>query len=994
MQVRKIMTHMLSATALMAAAHTGHALTLPVVSDPASGIHGANMTATLDDGTVLGFYSSNASVTNPTATFCGAISRRTAIDVPDSLQLSARRYAVTVIGGSRLDFDNAPAVISMTIPATITYINDLPLTLKELHAAGYVKSASPAALSGLDRVLIPERYLDSYLGNTDCWLNNVLINAEGTDPLCLTIDMTRPGEFAQRISQHTDNWLKVNELTVTGPLGSDDLAEFRRMKQLTRLDLSHAGISDIPEGFDGRSGSGNYNLTGFGILRHLTLPALNSIGRFAFSKCTRLTDVSMPAVRKIGDEAFYECGFTEIALPEGLTAIGSSAFARSELESIVIPSTVTDLPGCFANCTRLASVTIPPTVSTIGAGTFTATALTSVSLPGVSHVGNNAFKDCTRLTTVTFSDSLRELGGRAFAGCTALTEIDLPVNLWKIGYGYATFQGCTGIRRVSSRSVIPPVAGAVLDNCDMSAVTLYVPAMSVGAYRSATGWSAFSTILPLEEKTRLIDIYAPATIEDPSEFTDDCRLDIDYRQDTQHGKTQYSHGALLYEGTVTMSAHDYRQYQHLGKGYDSENPYSYGGHFTSLIADGPMRADNVTTILRTGDTEVWYFISLPYDVRVSEITHDGVANFVIRRYAGKERAQMTGNAWQNLAPDSIMHAREGYILRCDRRDAEFHFPALKNTNKNLVFTDQDAVMPLQEHLSKFAHNRSWNLIGNPYPCWYDTRFMDFTAPITVWNRYLERYDAYSPVDDSYILHPSQAFFVQRPVDSASVTFAREGRQTTATARASVARLPGRTREASDRHLYNITLTDGNATDRTRVVINSDAFPGYELDKDAFKFTDGGSRSPLAYTVADGVRYAINERPADDGLVSLGYYAPSAGAYTFAVDTPGPESVTLIDLHTGNETEMPGTYRFDTGSGYNDGRFILAIRQPDALTTPCRDDGGIRIDGNTVTADAPYTVYRADGRLSGHFAAGETAVLAPGIYVISSNETKRKIAVRP
>ena len=75
----------------------------------------------------------------------------------------------------------------------------------------------------------------------------------------------------------------------------------------------------------------------------------------------------------------------------------------------------------------------------------------------------------------------------------------------------------------------------------------------------------------------------------------------------------------------------------------------------------------------------------------------------------------------------------------------------------------DAVtMPLNLYPSEFAHNAHWNYVGNPSPCYYDTRFLGSTSPVTVWNPVKQRYEAYSPIDDSYILSPGQAFFMQAP----------------------------------------------------------------------------------------------------------------------------------------------------------------------------------------------------------------------------------------
>ena len=188
--------------------------TMTVVSNTSSGIENAQYTATLSNGTVLGFYAYFNS--DPYAYLCGAISSGIEITVPDTLVYyptsgAAKKAPVKYIGYNRLDFDEAASVTSLTIPATVTRMNYLASTIKELHTKNYISDVSYSALSGLDRVLVPADKLDSYLGNEN-WRNYVLINAEGVGPTKLTLNMTKAGEFAQRLLEKTDNWNKVNEL--------------------------------------------------------------------------------------------------------------------------------------------------------------------------------------------------------------------------------------------------------------------------------------------------------------------------------------------------------------------------------------------------------------------------------------------------------------------------------------------------------------------------------------------------------------------------------------------------------------------------------------------------------------------------------------------------------------------------------------------------------------------------------------------------------------
>lgn len=939
--------------------------TVTVTPNSDSGIESAEWTATLDDGTILGFLRYYEY-----ATFLGAVSTSSSLVIPDSIYDGSNRYAVQEIGISyypnRCDFSNAQNLTSLTIPATVNSLY-VPATIKTLHLKGYVENFISGDLLNLTKAFVPEDLLSTYYENNG-WSKSVLIIAEGADPLKITINMTKPGEFAQLLLQIVDNWYRVNELAVVGEMNTDDLNVFKRMKQLTKLDLSKAVITEIPYNFSNANGYNGED--GLNILEEVILPEINSIEDYAFSHCSRLKSISMPKVNKIGYDAFSTCGATQIVLPEGITTIGESAFSYSALDSITIPSSITEISDyCFRDCANLKSVTIPQTITRIGCLAFHATALTKISLPGVQAISDQAFLDCTQLKKVKFADGLVSIGYDAFSNCTSLREIDLPSTLLSMNRSFAY---CSNIKKVTSRATTPPTNNgfnAVIAECDMTDVKLYVPAMSIDVYRAEGGWKSFYTILPMEDKVTNAVIYDYATIDDASQFATGCDMTLTWNND--YGQNSY--GALDYNDNSTISLGNYSQSHYLGGYYD-------GAIFTSLITNGSMRADNVKTTLKIDNPYMWYFISLPYDVKVSDISYPEGTHFAIRKYSGLNRAQMDGDTWVNLSADDVMNAYEGYILRCNKEYAEFIFPAINNTNKNNIFEKESVVMPLNEYLSEFEHNRSWNLIGNPYPCYYDTRRMDFTAPITVWNDYYHRYDAFSPIDDGFILYPAQAFFVQRPVDQASITFDKAGRQKNSTVQPLEARANTRASINTDRKIFNIVMSDGTTEDRTRFVLNSDASCDYELDKDASKFISDNHSAMLVYTVENGVRYAINERPVAKGIIGLGFYALVEGEYILSLNTKQTDKFILVDNELKTEKALTDEYRFHAVAGFNDTRFSVMLDGTTGISAVSQDG-------------SPCSVYTLDGRQLGSYSAGRQPALSKGIYVISSKDVKRKIVVK-
>ena len=284
-----------------------------------------------------------------------------------------------------------------------------------------------------------------------------------------------------------------------------------------------------------------------------------------------------------------------------------------------------------------------------------------------------------------------------------------------------------------------------------------------------------------------------------------------------------------------------------------------------------------------------------------------------------------------MTDEDVLEAGQGYIWQSASTETGyqgFYLDAMQTVNKNNIFTNDDVEVELANYESEFAHNRSWNLIGNPYPCFYDIRSMQTSAPIIVWDSYNRNYRAYAPGDDSYILNPGQAFFVQRAVDESSITFLKEGRQNNLTVRDISydnnnvrARVP-----KADRSVFNLKLSGEEMDDQTRFVINSTAKMDYESGRDAGKFMSLESAAAQLYTINNGVRYAINERPMDDGIVLLGLQIGTSGLYTISLDTKADIDVVLFDNETGEQIHLNGTdgYTFRADKGVCEGRFVIAV----------------------------------------------------------------------
>lgn len=204
-----------------------------VVSNSISGIQNAKYTATLDDGTVLGFDIDYSSVY-----FCGAKSSATSVTIPETISYNGRTYNVKYIGrfsGSKykLDFDFATSVTSLTIPSTATYIySSLPTTVSELHFLGTTPpNIYDIILKTGITVYVPKGAYATYQNyctqEKNGWNTSIDLKMEGWTPQSYTITVNTAGTLAYKLLEVVNQWTDVDELTISGQLNAEDMKYFQ-----------------------------------------------------------------------------------------------------------------------------------------------------------------------------------------------------------------------------------------------------------------------------------------------------------------------------------------------------------------------------------------------------------------------------------------------------------------------------------------------------------------------------------------------------------------------------------------------------------------------------------------------------------------------------------------------------------------------------------------------------------------------------------------------
>ena len=130
-----------------------------------------------------------------------------------------------------------------------------------------------------------------------------------------------------------------------------------------------------------------------------------------------------------------EVFFCKLTLNNGeIVEIEGSGELTSEMTSQYSATTVSAEFGelctsignnAFNNCSGLTSITIPNSVTSIGNCAFyNCRVLTSISIgSGVTSIGEYAFQNCSGLTSITIPNSVTSIGSSAFNSCSGLTSI-------------------------------------------------------------------------------------------------------------------------------------------------------------------------------------------------------------------------------------------------------------------------------------------------------------------------------------------------------------------------------------------------------------------------------------------------------------------------------------------------------------------------------------------------------------------------------------------
>ena len=246
--------------------------------------------------------------------------------------------------------------------------------------------------------------------------------------------------------------------------------------------FSSAGLTSIiiPENV---TSLGSHAFDGCKNLTSITLPDnLGSIGSDCFNRCEKLTSITLPySLYYVGKNAFQNCSsltkvvfnckelsvnydtyswfsnniyfVTSIEIGDNVEEIKSLPFTYFDIESIQV-SPNNKKYDSRNNCNAI----IETTSNTLVGG-----CKNTIVPNDVTAIGDNAFSNCSKLTTLNLPNSITSIGEYAFYNCSNLTSIIIPEGVTKIQA--STFNGCSSLDTIVFPDDISSVGENAFNNC-------------------------------------------------------------------------------------------------------------------------------------------------------------------------------------------------------------------------------------------------------------------------------------------------------------------------------------------------------------------------------------------------------------------------------------------------------------------------------------------------------------------------------------------------
>lgn len=577
---------------------------------------------------------------------------------------------------------------------------------------------------------------------------------------------------------------------------------------------------------------------------------------------------------------------------------------------------------------------VEPGVSRLGNNTFHDFTFTTLELGSLDSLGSNVFGYNNSMDSLVLPGSLRYIGDEAFNHYSAITKVicNLPADVVVNGNPFGGWYGTQKV--VANTTYVLPIenpSSILVEPLTTEIKNLYV-AYGYAYEEHETGYDIVAhTYLTLDAAAISELPERPSMVLDYSKFDEEYCAHVSMPIDATLNMSKFVKKDFIGSKSPFFV---FRDWVEQGWRYFSPN---HTGVNTTLLNEGQMSADTIE-LREEMKAECWTFMGLPFNQKVSDIAV-GNSMYCIRRFdAAQQAAGNYNDVWVDVEPTDTLHAGEGFIVQTineNRVPTTMVFRPIEDAAKQEILSPAQRSLALQQTPAEQPWNANWNLLTNPYPCFYDTRKISNQGVITIYSSHadgMEYYMSFSLQDDYYVLQPHEAFFYQAAPGETALRMPLDGKQHTAEAEGveyvdpwnnegEYIGAPAR----ETRTLLNFYLEQNNNKDHARVVLNDAASMSYEVGVDALKMFAPGSMAAQLYAEQSGVKQSILERPWNDGIVYMGIRLMESGDCTISLPETRGLNVNLYDTETSVMTNLStGNYTFYGTPGENSQRFIIGL----------------------------------------------------------------------
>lgn len=245
-------------------------------------------------------------------------------DISGDVVIPSSMDGYPVTGICERAFDKCDQIVTLKIPASVTYIEE----------GAFEKCASLT------------KFIVAFRNKAFCTREGVLYSKDITRLICY------PPAKSDTTFAVPDGVKKV------------DMAAFTYVSNLENITVADDVESLGDQAF--------YQCTA---LKQITFgTGLKKIGSETFAHCSALTSIRIPnSVQSVGTAAFMECSkLSDVTIGSGLTTLSGTLFLNcAALKTVAIPNNVTAIvASTFSGCSALETITLPKNVKSIGGYAF------------------------------------------------------------------------------------------------------------------------------------------------------------------------------------------------------------------------------------------------------------------------------------------------------------------------------------------------------------------------------------------------------------------------------------------------------------------------------------------------------------------------------------------------------------------------------------------------------------------------------------------------